>query len=66
LRIVGDAGIEALTNERLWLEAGLPGGPILPHYATARSCLNEAFEDVPRGVYADFAAAFAAFAAAAA
>jgi hypothetical protein len=60
LRIAGGEGIEALTTERLCLEAGLSDGPTLPHYATARSCLYETYEYVSRSIYQDFAAAFAA------
>jgi hypothetical protein len=52
--------MEALTTERLWLEAGLKGGPTLPHYVTARSCLYETYELLSRSIYGDLAAAFAA------
>lgn len=52
--------MEALTTRRLCLEAGMPDGPTLPHYATARGCLYETYEQLSRSIYRDFAAAFAA------
>jgi hypothetical protein len=60
LRLAGAEGIEALTIERLWLEAGLSNGPTLPHYVSARSCLYDTYDYVSSSVYKDFAAAFAA------
>jgi AcrR family transcriptional regulator len=60
LQIVGGEGIEAMTLERLSSEAGLSLDEVVPHYPSASACLYETYEEVSRGVLADFAATFAA------
>lgn len=58
--VVGDGGIEALSEEALDRAAGLPDGEAVQHYARPATCLHEAYLEVCDRAAAEFSSAFTA------
>jgi AcrR family transcriptional regulator len=60
LAVVNSHGIDGVTFERLCVRTGVWPTEIGRHYETAEACLYDAYEEVARSIYEDFAAAFKA------
>jgi hypothetical protein len=54
LQIVGETGIDGVSLAALSGITGHPEESITPHYPSAVACLYDAYEEVSRGVLADF------------
>lgn len=60
LTIIDEVGIDGVTLERLSARTGVPIAAVRVHYPSATACVTDAYEQVSREIYEDFARCLAA------